>query len=318
MRNGTMECTECGAVLVVHDNQLGKLGECPRCGATREITEEMFAEAAPEEPAAKAITSPVVPAVDYVLKKLRFLAGLTERFEIYQTVLAQLGLICILLASAAVLVRFTVGAIQNDSMSLFLQGLGGAIVGVALHYLAARFAVAGRATLQNNPQRVSLIPFLDCMGLAGLLAAVGMVAAGIGAALQQGSVIALIAPVLAAIVLAHVMVIFLNPAETMYVQRGLRGAVAGEAAVSILAVVFRCALVLAPVLLMLGALVGTSWMVLAMVLDWSGMATGDIGFMRGAGLVVSAALAPFAFYLAFMTFMLLADLYEAVLRAARR
>jgi len=318
MRTGTMECTECGAVLVVHDDQLGKLGECPRCGATRQITEEMFREAAPEEPAAKAITSPVVPAVDYVLKKLRFLAGLTERFEIYQTMLAKLGLICILLASATLLVKFTVDALQADSMRLFLQGLGLAIAGVALHYVAARFAVAGRATLQNNPQRVSLIPFLDCMGLAALLATVGALAAGIALAVAQSNIISLFAPVLVAIVLWHTMVIFLNPAETMYVERGLRGALAGETAVSILAVVFRCALVLAPLLLMLGALVGTSWMVLAMVLEWSSMAAGDIGFMLGAQLVLAAGLAPPALYLAFMAFMLVADFYAALFRIARK
>lgn len=318
MRDGTMECVECGAVLVIREEQIGKLGECPRCGAAREITATMFEEGAPEEPAAKAVTTPVVPAVDWLLKRLRFLSGFTERFEIYQSVLAQLGLICILLAAAVVLTRFTVEAIQQDSMRLFVKGLGWAIAALALHYAAARFIVAGRATLQNNPQRVSLIPFLDCMGLVALLAAVAALAVGIEWALALGSVVVLIAPVLAAIVWVHVMIAFLNPAETMYVQRGLRGAAAGEVAMSILAVLFRCVLVLAPVLLLLGALIGTAWMVLAMVVEWTGAATVDIGFGLGAMLVGAAGLTPLALYLAFVAFMLVADFYSAVFRIARK
>jgi hypothetical protein len=278
-----------------------------------EIVAAMFGPEA-ERPSAGLgeVETPLIPAMDGFLGLLRVLRRWPQAFETYESVLARLGLIGMLLAGAVALFHLTIVAIKTDSMYTFLVGLGAAVGAVVVHYVSARFLNAARTLLRDNPKATSAEAFMDSMALVMVVATIALIvlAVVVGAMYRT---FAWVVPTLAgAVVAAHIMFCFLNPAETLNVRGGLRGAGAGEAALAIVTVLLRCLLVAAPLLLALGILGGTSAMVFIMVISWTGTVSAIHPFTI-AGLVVGgAALAPVALYLGYVFVMVVVDFFASI------
>ncbi|MFO8006853.1 MAG: hypothetical protein R6V05_03865 [Candidatus Brocadiia bacterium] len=326
MRRATIKCRDCGASLSVYDHQVGRLGECPRCGATMRIAAAMFgdieegggwAEAGP-------VATPLIAPMDWLVGRLRFLRRFPGRFDAYMNVLGRLGLLGTLLAGAVMFLHLTVRAIRVDSMFAFLTGLGGALTAVVLHYVAARFLNAGRDLLHNNPQMIMPDALLDSLGLLGVLATLTLLVltftAGVQAA-QQDYVLELMLRfmwLLGATVLAfHLTLCFLNPTETMNVHAEVADATGGEMALGILRVIGRCVLALVPLVLAVGVLGAASAMVLMMIMAWAGEPLGELMFGPAALVASGSSASPIAIYLAFVVYVLILDLYQAILQIAR-
>ncbi len=307
MRKSTMRCPECAVKLSVSPDEAGKTGRCPRCGASIVIT--------PDE-AVFAVDTPLIPLIDGLLGRARLLQKWPEAFEAYLRVLARLGLVGMLMAGAVALLHMTVAAVRTDSMRAFLVGLGAALGAIVAHYIAARFITAARTLLRNNPREKATSEFMDCVGLVAMLGTVALTVFAIVEAVQAHSLLPLLWLALA-VVVAHVMLCFLNPGETMNVRGTLHDATGGETALAIVRVVFRCALVLSPVLLALGVLVGTSAMIVVMVVGWLGGEMGTAAFELAGEVVLAAALAPLALYVAYIAVMWVVDFWSAVSQTMR-
>ncbi len=325
MRRATIECRDCGASLSVYDHQVGRLGECPRCGATMRISATVFGSV--EEgggwPEVGPVATPLVGPMDWLVGRLRFLRRFPGRFDAYMNVLGRLGLLGTLLAGAVMFLHLTVMAIGNDSMFTFLAGLGGALTAVVLHYVAARFLNAGRDLLRTNPQMIMPDALLDSLGLLGALATVTLLVLSLTAAVevaQQGyslqSVLRFMWRLGATVLAFHLTLCFLNPTETMNVHAEVADASGGETALGILRVLGRCVLALVPLVLAVGVLGSASAMLLLMVVVWAGE---PLEFMFGpAALAAAVASAtPIFVYLAFVGYVLILDLYQAILQIAR-
>ncbi len=114
----------------------------------------------------------------------------------------------------------------------------------------------------------------------------------------------------------HLTLCFLNPTETMNVHAEVADASGGETALGILRVLGRCVLALVPLVLAVGVLGSASAMLLLMVVVWAGE---PLEFMFGpAALAAAVASAtPIFVYLAFVGYVLILDLYQAILQIAR-
>ena len=332
MARGIIRCDECGAALGVSDKEIGKSGKCPRCGSGIEITREAFQRTETRGASEKsggggtafAHRTVIMQLVDGFLEQLRFLGGRSRAFAAYQSLLIRLGLIGILVAGVVALVHMTVVSIRLDSMHSFLLGLGVAVVAVVLHYVASRFAEAGQLLLAENPCASAPEPVMDCLGFLSLLAGLGLVVYAVVEAVQASALFASLPPFVAAVALGHLALFFLNPSECLNSRGRLRGASAGETALSIAEMIYRCVLVLVPVLLALGVLGGASAMVVAMIMLWAGggaaeegLQMAQSGFQIALRVTGAAAAGPVVAYLVYLTLMLLRDLMFAVLQTAR-
>jgi len=261
----------------------------------------------------RGICTPVTEAIDKVIGACRVLEKDPAGFAGYQKLLGLLGSYALLGAGVIFFLTYFVMAFKTKSVSMFLTGIGGIVVFLALHYVAARFVSACPKVLKRDPGRVSSKALMDCLALLALVGAVGALATGISTAVAVKSFQPVWPALIAFFVMLHLTVLCANPKACLNIEKAGKGT-PGEKALAIITLVPRLALAVAPVLVGYGLVAATVWMFVAMIKCWVNNTI--LPFQIATAVTVEIALAPLAAYLAYLAVALIAELCASVLRIA--
>jgi hypothetical protein len=268
-----------------------------------------------------AASTHVTFVTDLLLGVVRFIRKAPRCFIGYQKILAAVGAYAVLAAGLFFPLEYIVMAIRFKTARYVFVGLAGAVAALLLHYVAVKFASAGPALVRNNLGRISSRAYLDCCALLALVAAVAVLAWGIRTAIALEALQPFWLGLVLFFIFIHLLILYTNPLECLNVQVITEGTTAGEDALSIVMLVPRVALAMAPILLGYGAAGGAIWMMVMMVKSWASnefeAMFAHMGFVMAAGAVTVVALAPFAFYLFYLFVALFTDLCSAIFQTAR-
>jgi hypothetical protein len=116
------------------------------------------------------------------------------------------------LGGAIALLAFVIiFAVRLDSLSIAASALGVPIAAAIGQYMALRFAPTNELIVRNSPLRASSETLFQLLGVVMLMLATLAAAAGVYSAVKQGEVVEIVAPTLAAGVLATIGFLFLSP-----------------------------------------------------------------------------------------------------------
>ncbi|MBL9200530.1 MAG: hypothetical protein JNL39_08485 [Opitutaceae bacterium] len=233
------------------------------------------------------------------------------------------GHYAVLVGGGLTLAYAVYAGIERNSFAVFAVGLGLVAALAVAQYAAMRFLDAADTLISNTPGRVSSSAFLECTGLLVLLAAVAMLATGIGASIRLGSFTLLIPTLVGTIVCTAVGAIALHPALAN-THPGTGGA--GEEAVGLLSFAAKAGLKIVPIYFGLLALTG-ALAVLTSFFSRDGSVAGAAqtmldslpvrlpipGGQVGTAAIITACLIPIAAYAGFLLYQLSIDLVRAVL-----
>ena len=267
-----------------------------------------------------AARTPVVAVIDALLGVTRFLKTRPTLLDSYQKFLATIGLYAILACGIWYMVFSIVLTCRGAGATHIFMGLIMGLVGApVLHFIAAKFANAGRTIISADTQRMASGAVLDCIGLLLLLGSIASLVFGVVESIRSENLTILWICLLQSIAAFHLAVFSLNPKQALNIEIVAGGTSAGETALAILSFIVRSVLALAPILLGLGMAAMTIWMLVAMVLSWTATygQSGMIQFGLSSVLAAWFALLPLASYLAYLLYMLVVDFYVAVIRTAR-
>jgi len=267
-----------------------------------------------------ATRTPVVSVIDGLLGLTRFLSKRPALLDSYQKFLTTIGLYAILVCGFWYMLHHIILTFRGGGATALFMGLLLGLVGAAvLHYIAAKFANAGRDIISADSQKMSSGAVLDCIGLLLLLGSIAFLIYGVVESIRSKNLSILWVSLIQFITAFHLAVFSLNPKEALNIHIVSAGAGAGETALAILSFIVRSVLAIAPILLGLGMVAMAVWMLVAMILSWTashGM-SGMVQFSMASSLAAAFALLPLISYLAYLLYMLLVDFYVAVLQTAR-
>lgn len=341
----TVYCKKCGRKINAPDHTAGKQGKCPDCGVTVDVpmqsesTPPALASDGQATPASSpvgqapslgqggqdstAVETPITRLIDKGLGLARFFDSKPGRFDRFQRSLANSGVMAVLASGGMFSVALLILAIKTDSLSLSAMAAGCLVAAVVLHYVAARFVIAGSAVIRSSPTAVSSSNFGDCFGLILSLVAVGALATGAYETIKASEGWPFLLGLGVFCVAFPLGLICLNPRECLNIQTDSSQATAGETAISLYMFFFRACAVLAPGVLFFGSALSAVASMLAIVgllvakthLDFAAASAALLG--ANISLFVASALAPLVLYLTYLSNALFADVLSAAFRIAR-
>ncbi len=273
-----------------------------------------------------AISTPVVACIDSLLARARIFDRMPEKFEALQTRLAVIGTWLVLIAGGLVfcctLVCMGKSAGSRGSgvpTSTFLVLAIGTLVGsLVLHYIAARFAIAGRALIKSSPYHVSSTNVTDCMGLLFFLAGAYFGISNLVVGIQ----FKVLEPVLLGLVLAaacwFLALLVMSPKVSMNLIVGATDANSGETALGVIAAFARTLLNLGPAALVVGTALATLTALFALYgAVFSDKVPSFLGLLDLASTLALGGMAPFVTYMLYLIVTLTAEVMHAIFAVAR-
>lgn len=273
-----------------------------------------------------AVNTPVVAFIDSLLARARVFDRMPEKFDAMQTKLAVIGTWLTLVAGGLVFCCTLVcmgksaGARGSDiPTSAFLVLAICTLVGaLVLHYIAARFAIAGRALIKSSPYHVSSTNVTDCMGLLFFLAGAFF---GIEN-LILGIQFKVLEPVLLGLVLAaacwFLALLVMSPRVSMNIIVGATDANSGETALGVIAAFARTLLNLGPAALVVGTAFATLTTLFALYdAVFRDTVPTFMGLMDLPSTLALGGMAPFVTYMLYLIITLTAEVMHAIFAVAR-
>jgi len=264
----------------------------------------------------EAIETPVTRTLSRLLERARLAQDKPEAFGTYQRVLATLGVWSLLAGAALFFLAALVMGLRPVSAGMLMTAVAGLVVFAGLHYAAGKFAMAGPLLLRSHPGRMPASVIMDCLALLALAGAATSLLDGARAAIVLRTLQPLWPSLIAFSVMLHLSIVCTNPRMCLNIEKPPEGTSVCEMALALIMLVPRMALALAPILLGYGLLATTFWMLGAVLHSWT-----DRDTFRAvetvSGVMAAIALAPLAFYLAYLLIALIVGLCTAVLSGRR-
>ncbi|HTZ22141.1 MAG TPA: DUF4339 domain-containing protein [Opitutaceae bacterium] len=267
--------------------------------------------------------------VDRLLERVRRRLG-SDVLQRSMALFAGMGQILIVIGAALGLLFAVIYAIKFNSFMLFLAGVLGVLAIAVLQYVAKRFLEGCARLVRSSPSRVASAAVLDCLGLILLIAALGILIAGVVGAIRLEAAVLLVPAVVNAATWFFLALVALHPATANVT---VEDASAGEEAIGLLSFFFKSSLVMLPLGFFLCSLSGALTLAIGLfggnaprVLPFLSLVPGELlgsfagsipseavfsGIM-GLSTLVLALLLPLITYLLFLFAYLLVDIIRAI------
>jgi hypothetical protein len=311
----TFRCEFCSHRINADEGIIGQRVRCPN-----KECQQVIAVLAPQ-PAAEPGTLVTLPTklLDALLGQLRFLRGHADPFWKYQRVMARIGVHAILVAGGLIALQLIIAAIRMNQMNIFGLALAALGATVLLHYLAAKFAMAGELLLRGTPETIGHMGVPDCFGLCAAGGAILLLLGGTWVAIQTRSIFTFGFSFVGFLILAHGAIFYLNAEDCLNIRHDVEKKRPGSMALAIIVFLARGGLAIAPVDVALLAGVGAIWAAVSLVQSFGSdnYAVPQIESLSAAGgyilLVIYAGIIPLLAYLSYLLYMLFVELCQAVL-----
>lgn len=218
------------------------------------------------------------------------------------------------------LVLAIIAAVKLDSFAAFLAGIAWVILICIGYFIGRQFLISCQRLITNNPSMVSSAAILECAGLIGILALAGLLSGAIFSSIRLSSLAPLASGLAGALAVLYCVAFALNPRIISTTVNP--AATAGEDALALLVIFYKCLVRLASVVFSSSLLIGAALILRSVVLllgdDLSEVLGGGVSSFKGVSLVIGGLIYPVVISLSFSFFYLFADLCQAILSLHRR
>jgi hypothetical protein len=224
------------------------------------------------------------------------------------------------LAAVIGLLLGVIAAIKLDSFVAFMAGLAWVLLICVGYHIGKQFLVSCKRLIANNPSSISSIAILESAGLIGILVLFGIIISSLDMAVELSNLSPVFDGFFAACATLYYISFMLNPQLISTTVK--EHATAGDDAISIMVIFYKCAVKVAPIAFGTGLILGSIQLAEAAYKILSGEISevlisevlgGGVQSISGLNMVLGGLFYPLLISVSFCFFYLFADLCKAIL-----